>query len=74
MEPFATIDDLNARRASDLTGRAASVAQAEPADASAKRASSSAASTAVQISSTFVPTIAPFSGFGHWEEGTRQER
>lgn len=38
MEPFATIDDLNARRASDLTGRAASVATAKLADASAKLA------------------------------------
>ena len=39
MEPFATLDDLNARRASDLTGRAASVAEARLADASAKVAS-----------------------------------
>lgn len=38
MEPFATIDDLNARRASNLTGRAASVAEAKLADASAKLA------------------------------------
>lgn len=38
MEPFATMDDLNARRASDLTGRAASVAEAKLADATAKLA------------------------------------
>lgn len=38
MEPFATIGDLNARRASDLTGRAASVAGAKLADATAKLA------------------------------------
>ena len=38
MEPFATLDDLNARRASDLTGRAASVATAKLADATAKLA------------------------------------
>lgn len=38
MEPFATIDDLNAWRASDLTGRAASVVTAKLADATAKLA------------------------------------
>lgn len=38
MEPFATLDDLNARRATDLTGRAASVATAKLGDASAKLA------------------------------------
>ena len=38
MKPFATIDDLTARRATDLTGRAASVATAKLADATAKLA------------------------------------
>ncbi len=45
MEPFATIDDLNARRASDLTGRAASMAEAKLADATAKLAAEMDASS-----------------------------